>query len=62
MLATAHRVDPAATVRFAATDQEEAEVAIRGAEALGVDLSPDLGIALDVTVAETSPGSTPTTG
>jgi len=50
------------TVRFAATDQEEVEVGIRGAEALGVDLSPDLGIALDVTVAETSPGSTPPTG
>jgi len=54
MLEAARRVDPAVTVHFAATVQEE--VGIRGARALGVDLSPDLGIALDVTVANDVPG------
>jgi len=46
--------DPAATVHFAATTQEE--VGLRGAEALGGDLEPDLAIALDVTVANDVPG------
>ena len=46
--------DPPATIHFAATVQEE--VGIRGAQALGVDLSPDLAIALDVTIANDVPG------
>ena len=44
---------PAVTVHFAATVQEE--VGLRGAHALGVDLDPDLAIALDVTVANDVP-------
>jgi endoglucanase len=46
--------DPDVTVHFAATVQEE--VGLRGAYALGVDLDPDLAIALDVTVANDIPG------
>ena len=46
--------DPDVTVHFAATVQEE--VGLRGAYALGVDLDPDLAIALDVTVANDVPG------
>jgi endoglucanase len=46
--------DPDVTVHFAATTQEE--VGLRGAEALGGDLEPDLAIALDVTVANDVPG------
>ena len=46
--------DSDVTVHFAATTQEE--VGLRGAEALGVDLDPDLAIALDVTVASDVPG------
>lgn len=46
--------DPAVTVHFAATVQEE--VGLRGAQAIGVDLAPDLGLALDVTVANDIPG------
>jgi endoglucanase len=46
--------DPPVTVHFAATVQEE--VGIRGATALGVDLDPDLAVALDVTVANDVPG------
>ncbi|MFB6132765.1 MAG: M42 family metallopeptidase [Halanaeroarchaeum sp.] len=53
MLQAAKRVDPAVTIHFAATVQEE--VGIRGARALGVDLDPDLAIALDVTVANDVP-------
>ena len=49
--------DPAVNVHFAATVQEE--VGIRGARAIGVDLDPDLGIALDVTVANDVPGFEP---
>ncbi|MFC7069208.1 M42 family metallopeptidase [Halobaculum lipolyticum] len=41
--------DPEATVHFCATVQEE--VGLRGAWALGVDVDPDLAIALDVTIA-----------
>ena len=41
-------------VHFAATTQEE--VGLRGAQALGVDLDPDLVIALDTTVANDVPG------
>jgi len=53
MIEAAKRVDPAVTVHFAATVQEE--VGLRGATALGVDLDPDLAIALDVTVANDVP-------
>jgi endoglucanase len=45
--------DPAVTIHFAATVQEE--VGLRGATALGVDVDPDLAIALDVTVANDVP-------
>jgi len=55
MLSAARRLeDPPATIHFAATVQEE--VGIRGATALGVDLDPDLAVALDVTVANDVPG------
>jgi endoglucanase len=55
MIEAARRLDdPEVTVHFAATAQEE--VGIRGAQALGVDLDPDLAIALDVTVANDVPG------
>ncbi|MEF8840722.1 MAG: M42 family metallopeptidase [Haloarculaceae archaeon] len=55
MLEAAERLeDPKVTVHFAATTQEE--VGLRGAEALGVDLDPDLAIALDATVANDVPG------
>jgi len=45
---------PSATVYFAATTQEE--VGLRGAEALGVDLDPDLVLAVNTTVANDVPG------
>ncbi|MFB6130134.1 MAG: M42 family metallopeptidase [Salinigranum sp.] len=55
MLTAARRLeDPDVTVHFAATVQEE--VGLRGARTLGVDLDPDLAIALDVTVANDVPG------
>jgi endoglucanase len=55
MLEAAHRLsDPDVTVHFVATVQEE--VGLRGAQAVGVDLDPDLAIALDVTVANDVPG------
>ncbi|EMA39673.1 M42 family metallopeptidase [Halobiforma nitratireducens] len=55
MLETARRIeDPDATIHFCATVQEE--VGLRGAKALGVDVDPDLAIALDVTVANDVPG------
>jgi len=53
MLQAAERVSPDVTVHFAATVQEE--VGLRGAHALGVDLEPDLAVALDVTVANDVP-------
>ena len=54
MLETANRIeDPDVTVHFAATVQEE--VGLRGARALGVDIDPDLAVALDVTVANDVP-------
>ncbi len=56
MLEAASRLEaPAATVHFAATVQEE--VGLRGARALGVDIEPDLAIALDVTIADDVPDS-----
>jgi endoglucanase len=58
IIEAARRVeDPEVTIHFAATVQEE--VGIRGAQALGVDLDPDLAIALDVTVANDVPGFEP---
>ena len=55
MLEAAKRIEnPEVTIHFAATVQEE--VGLRGARALGVDLDPDLAIALDVTVANDVPG------
>jgi len=55
MLEAARRVaDPEVTVHFVATVQEE--VGLRGAQAIGVDLDPDLALALDVTVANDVPG------
>ncbi|WP_267161214.1 M42 family metallopeptidase [Halovenus salina] len=58
MLEAARNIaDPDVTIHFAATVQEE--VGIRGAQALGVDLDPDLAIALDVTVANDVPGFEP---
>ncbi len=54
MIEAARRLDaPDVTVHFAATTQEE--VGLRGAEALGVDLDPDLVVALDTTVANDVP-------
>ncbi|CDK39796.1 M42 family metallopeptidase [Halorubrum sp. AJ67] len=54
MLEAADRIEePDATIHFAATVQEE--VGIRGATALGVDIDPNLAIALDVTVANDVP-------
>jgi putative aminopeptidase FrvX len=55
MLEAARAVeDPAVTIHFCATVQEE--VGLRGATALGVDVDPDLAIALDVTIASDIPG------
>jgi endoglucanase len=54
MVEAARRLDdPAVTVHFVATVQEE--VGLRGAEAVGLDLDPDLAVALDVTVANDIP-------
>lgn len=54
LLIAARRItDPDVTIHFAATVQEE--VGLRGASALGVDLDPDLAIALDTTVANDVP-------
>ncbi|MFC4436915.1 MULTISPECIES: M42 family metallopeptidase [Natrialbaceae] len=55
MLEAARRLeDPDVTIHFCATVQEE--VGLRGANALGVDVDPDLAIALDVTIANDVPG------
>jgi Cellulase M and related proteins len=54
MLEAAARLEtPPCDIHFAATVQEE--VGLRGAQALGVDIDPDLAIALDVTVANDVP-------
>ncbi len=54
MVEAARRIEnPDVTIHFAATVQEE--VGLRGAHALGVDVDPDLAIALDVTVANDVP-------
>jgi putative aminopeptidase FrvX len=55
MLEAAREIEnPDVTLHFCATVQEE--VGLRGAKALGVDISPDLAIALDVTIASDIPG------
>ncbi|WP_049926217.1 M42 family metallopeptidase [Halopiger goleimassiliensis] len=55
MLEAARRLEePDVTIHFCATVQEE--VGLRGARALGVDVDPDLAVALDVTVANDVPG------
>ena len=55
MLEAARRLtDPDVTIHFCATVQEE--VGLRGARTLGVDIDPDLALALDVTVANDIPG------
>jgi Cellulase M and related proteins len=57
MLEAARRIDdPPATIHFCATTQEE--VGLRGAHALGVDIDPDLAVALDVTIAADIDGAT----
>ncbi len=54
MLEAAKRIEnPDATIHFCATVQEE--IGLRGATALGVDVDPDLAVALDVTVANDFP-------
>ncbi|UPV99559.1 M42 family metallopeptidase [Halorussus gelatinilyticus] len=54
MLEAATRIeDPDVTIHFCATVQEE--LGVRGAPALGVDLDPNLAVALDVTVANDVP-------
>lgn len=54
MLEAAQRIeDPIVTIHLAATVQEE--VGLRGAEALSVDVDPDLAVALDVTIANDIP-------
>jgi endoglucanase len=58
MLEAARRIeDPDVTIHFCATVQEE--IGLRGAKALGVDVDPDLAVALDVTVASDVPGVQP---
>jgi endoglucanase len=55
MLEAARSIEnPDVTIHFCATVQEE--VGLRGATALGVDVDPDLAIALDVTIASDIPG------
>ena len=55
MLEAAREVEnPDVTIHFCATVQEE--VGLRGATALGVDVDPDLAVALDVTIASDIPG------
>jgi endoglucanase len=57
LLEAARRVDPEVTVHYAATVQEE--VGLRGAAALGVDVDPDLVVALDGTLEQSYPGVDP---
>ncbi|QZP37830.1 M42 family metallopeptidase [Halobaculum magnesiiphilum] len=54
MLRAAARADPDATVHYVATTQEE--VGLRGAEGVGVDLDPDVAIAVDGTLERGVPG------
>jgi len=57
LLEAARRADPEVTVHYAATVQEE--VGLRGAAALGVDIDPDLVVALDGTLEQSYPGVDP---
>jgi endoglucanase len=57
LLEAARRADPDVTVHYAATVQEE--VGLRGAAALGVDVDPDLVVALDGTLEQSYPGVDP---
>ncbi|SHH33511.1 M42 family metallopeptidase [Halobaculum gomorrense] len=54
VLRAAERADPDATVHYVATTQEE--VGLRGAEAVGVDLDPDVALAVDGTLERSVPG------
>lgn len=54
MLRAAELSDPDTTVHFVATTQEE--VGLRGAEAVGVDIAPDVAIAVDGTLERSVPG------
>ena len=54
VLRAAARADPDATVHYVATTQEE--VGLRGAEGVGVDLDPDVAIAVDGTLERSVPG------
>jgi putative aminopeptidase FrvX len=53
LLKAAGRVLPSVTTHFVATTQEE--IGLRGAEAVGFDVDPDLVINLDTTVANDIP-------
>ncbi|WP_232701191.1 M42 family metallopeptidase [Halobacterium wangiae] len=53
MLKAMERVDPDVTVHYVATTQEE--VGLRGAEAVGFDVAPDLVLNLDTTAANDIP-------
>ncbi|WP_241658453.1 hypothetical protein [Halorubrum sp. BOL3-1] len=57
LLKTVRLADPEVTVHYAATVQEE--VGLRGAAALGVDIDPDLVVALDGTLEQSYPGVGP---
>jgi len=57
LLEAARRANPNVTVHYAATVQEE--VGLRGAQALGVDIDPDLVVALDGTLEQSYPGVAP---
>ncbi|GAA0541774.1 M42 family peptidase [Halorubrum ejinorense] len=57
LLEAARLADPAVTVHYAATVQEE--VGLRGATALGADVDPDLVVALDGTLEQSYPGVDP---
>lgn len=57
LLEAARLADPDVTVHYVATVQEE--VGLRGATALGVDVDPDLAIALDGTLEQSYPGIAP---
>jgi endoglucanase len=54
VLRAAERADPDATVHYVATTQEE--VGLRGAEGVGVDLDPDVALAVDGTLERSVPG------
>lgn len=57
LVEAARRANPDVTVHYAATVQEE--VGLRGARALGVDVDPDLVVALDGTLEQSYPGVAP---